>query len=182
MEKFYTLFCLLILFSTVMTITSLNPIHSIFWLVVTFIQSSFILLSLEFDFIGIILIIIYVGAIAILFLFVIMMLDVLQIFSNFKIFHLFPILIIVSTVMFLDFNILFFTSKSASVFTWRFDYFSQLELLGKIFYSDYLLPLILISILLLIAMIAAIILTLDISSITKRQSLINQHQRNNSWN
>lgn len=181
MEKFYTLFSLLILFSTIMTITSLNPIHSVFWLVITFIQSSLILLNLNFDFIGLILVIIYVGAIAILFLFVIMMLDVFQLSSISKVYHLFPILILITGILCLTTDLNLVSNTDTLVWTWKFNYYSQLESLGQVFYSEYAVPLILISILLLVAMIAAILLTLDVSPITRRQYLITQHQRNNSW-
>lgn len=181
MEKFYILFSLIIILSTVMTITSLNPIHSIFWLVMTFIQSSFILLSLKFDFIALILIIIYVGAIAILFLFVIMMLDVFQIINTSKIFHLFPILIIIGSALLINNNISLDNYSLSNIFTWNSNYLSQLQLIGEVFYLDYAVALILMSILLLVAMVAAIVLTLDLSTITKRQLLGHQHQRNNSW-
>lgn len=181
MEKFFIIFSFLIIISTIITITSLNPIHSVFWLVITFIQASFIILALGFEFIGIILVIIYVGAIAILFLFVVMMLDVLQLSEESKILHLMPILLIVSCSMFLSNKINFSITEYYSVDMWKLSYESQLQILGSIFYSDYAISFILMSILLLIAMIAAIILTLDLGQITRRQNLSTQHQRNNSW-
>ena len=106
MEKFYFIFILLIIFSSLMTITSFNPIHSVFWLVIVFLESSCLLLSLNFDFIGLILIIIYVGAIAILFLFVIMMLDIYQLKKTFHVLHIFPIILLILTyILFNNYNI-----------------------------------------------------------------------------
>ena len=78
-----------------MTITSTNPVHSIFWLVLVFLHSSGFLISLTFDFIGLMVIIIYVGAITILFLFVIMMLDVIQLKKITSIFNITPIMFII---------------------------------------------------------------------------------------
>nr|ALO20656.1 NADH dehydrogenase subunit 6 [Cladonema pacificum] len=181
MEKFFILFSLLILFSTVMTIVSLNPVHSVFWLVIIFIQSSLLIISVGFDFIGIILVIIYVGAIAILFLFVIMMLDIFQLSGVSKIYHLIPILILICSSLIMESKFKLLSIESNLSFFWKLEYYSQLQMLGKIFYTDYAISLILISILLLVAMIAAILLTLNTSLITRKQLLINQHQRNNSW-
>lgn len=164
-----------------MTIVSLNPIHSVFWLVITFIQSSIFLLSSGYDFIGFILIIIYVGAIAILFLFVIMMLDVFQLSTISKITYLVPLILLIVTTLVLSFNINVDITFSHFIQNWIFEQFTQLEMIGKVFYTDYAVPFILMSIILLVAMIAAILLTLDISIITKHQVLTNQHQRNNSW-
>lgn len=64
--------------SGIMVISALNPVHSVFWLVVAFINSAALFILLGVDFIALMLIIIYVGAIAILFLFVIMMLNLAE--------------------------------------------------------------------------------------------------------
>lgn len=182
MEKFYSVFTLLILFAVIMTITSFNPIHSVFWLVVVFVESASLLLSLGFEFLGLMLIIIYVGAIAILFLFVIMMLDILQLSKITRIYHVFPLLgIILTQLYFSNINILGYISNPQSIISWDFDYKSQIHMLGGILYSDYGLPFIIISILLLIAMVGAIVLTLEAGIITRKQYLSDQHHRNNSW-
>lgn len=179
MEKFCFLFSLLLLFAVIMTITSFNPIHSVFWLVVVFIQSACFMLTLGFEFLGFMLIIIYVGAITILFLFVIMMLDIIQISKISRVYHIFPILILIIS-QFL-FSIEYSWIKLPWTNNWEFNFTNQIHSLGGIIYSDYALLFILISILLLIAMVGAIVLTLEIGHITKRQYLTIQHQRNNSW-
>lgn len=182
MEKLYSIFSFFILFAVVMTITSFNPIHSVFWLVLVFIQSASLLISLKFEFLGLMLIIIYVGAIAILFLFVIMMLDIFQLSKIMKVYHIFPILILLSYQLYIskieNLGINFFINN---IINWEFQYKSQIHILSQILYGEYSLPFILISILLLIAMVGAIVLTLENSLITKKQYLSVQHHRNNSW-
>jgi NADH:ubiquinone oxidoreductase subunit 6 (subunit J) len=128
------------------------------------------------------LIIIYVGAIAILFLFVIMMLDILQLSKITRIYHIFPLLgLTLMQLFFSNINFLGYVSNPQSILVWDFDYKSQIHILGATLYSDYAVPFIIISILLLIAMIGVIVLTLESNLTTKRQYLIDQHQRNNSW-
>jgi NADH-quinone oxidoreductase subunit J len=65
-----------ILFAALMTVASVNPIHSVLYLVLTFVLSASLIISLGAEFLGILLIIVYVGAIAVLFLFIVMMLNV----------------------------------------------------------------------------------------------------------
>lgn len=65
-----------ILFAALMTVASVNPIHSVLYLVFTFVLSASLIISLGAEFLGILLIIVYVGAIAVLFLFIVMMLNV----------------------------------------------------------------------------------------------------------
>jgi len=63
-------------YSGLMVISSINPIHSVFYLVLAFINSSLLLIIMGVEFLSILFIIVYVGAIAILFLFVVMMLNI----------------------------------------------------------------------------------------------------------
>lgn len=181
MDQFYSFFSVLLVLSVFMTISSYNPIHSVFWLVIVFIQSSIFIISLSYEFLGFMLIIIYVGAIAILFLFVIMMLDIFQLnkISNFN--NIIPIMIL------LMFQIIFLSKINDNnleinhVRDWFMSKSSHIDIISKTLYSDFGIIFIIISILLLVAMVGAIVLTLEINEITKKQILINQHQRNNSW-
>ena len=164
-----------------MTISSYNPIHSVFWLVIVFLQSSIFLISLSYEFLGFMLIIIYVGAIAILFLFVIMMLDIFQLskISNFN--NIVPITLL------LMFQLLFYNQinendlKINHVIDWFVLKSSHVDMISETLYNDFGIVFIIISILLLVAMVGAIILTLETNEITKKQILVSQHQRNNSW-
>lgn len=167
-----------------MVIISTNPIHSIFWLVLTFIYSSCFILALRFDFICLMLIIIYVGAITILFLFVIMMIDTLQLRKTSKIEHITPPIFMIFLNMFISSWWLIksnrFNEKSFDL-QWDLEYISYVNSLSLNLYVNYWLSLLIISLLLLVAMIGAIILTLETSLITRKQSLSKQHHRNNSW-
>ena len=164
-----------------MVISSLNPIHSVFWLVLVFLNSSILLILLGFNFIPLMLIIVYVGAIAILFLFVIMMLDVLQLRRIESISNIIPVVMCVFVnalsyilLYFKDYNIVGNISDNC---VWNLASESQVNFIAKSLYSFYGYPFIIISLLLLVAMIGAIILVLDLGLITKRQILIDQHQR-----
>ena len=186
MEQFFFFLSLIIIISAIMTITSYNPIHSVFWLVIVFLNSAGLLISLKFEFISLMLIIIYVGAIAILFLFVIMMLDILQLKRTSKINHIIPIIILTSVNIILQtwwiYNQSNFTFLWSSLLKeWDFEIINHMNTLGLILYTEYAYPFIILSLLLLVAMIGAIVLTLELGLITRRQSLTNQHHRNNSW-
>lgn len=186
MEQSFILISSIIITSSIMIIISINPIHSVFWLVLTFINSSGLLIFLGFDFIALMLVIIYIGAITIIFLFVIMMLDVIQIniTQNINISTPLIIIITINSILYvyylLDSNNLSYYFNSSNL-VWDFEMYSHINTLGLLFYTDYYYSFILISILLLVAMIGAIVLTLELSIITKRQLLSQQHQRNNSW-
>lgn len=181
MEQLYILLSFIILLGAIMVITSLNPIHSVFWLVLVFLNSSALLMLMGFNFIPLMLIIVYVGAIAILFLFVIMMLDILQLRNLESISNIIPLLIFLFVNIFTNILLYFKGSNLLTNFndfnTWELEISSQIDFIAKILYSYYSYPFILISLLLLIAMIGAIILVLDLGSITKRQKLSDQHQR-----
>ena len=186
MEQLFLLFSFLILLTGLMVITSLNPIHSTFWLTLTFILSACLFITINIDFIALIMIIIYVGAIAILFLFVIMMIDTLRFDEFFPINHLLPITVTVSLPLFfnlwwLNKNQLSFLFNESTYNQWEINHLINILTIGKLIYLDYSLIFIIASFILLLAMVGTIILTHDLSYEVKRQNLTYQHQRNNSW-
>lgn len=164
-----------------MVITSLNPIHSVFWLVLVFLNSSILLLLLGYDFLPLMIIIVYVGAIAILFLFVIMMLDIIQLKRIESITHTIPMILCVF-INCLSYIIIYFKEYNlithiSSYNIWSLQSNSQVKLISKLMYSYFSYPFIIMSLLLLIAMVGAIVLVLDLGVITRKQSLVKQHQR-----
>lgn len=181
------LFSIIILFSTLMIILSVNSIHSIYWLVLIFFLASLSLICLKFNFIGFMLIIIYIGAITILFLFVIMMIDIIDIkLNNNNIFHFIFIILITINLLILNYYIIFKKlnfEKNIFYFntSWELKNFHHLEIMGLLVYNSYFFSFIILSVILLIGLISAITLTLDINLKSKKQSLYYQHQRNNSW-
>ena len=181
MEQLYIILSFITLLGAVMVITSLNPIHSVFWLVLVFLNTSGLLLLIGFNFVPLMLIIVYVGAIAILFLFVIMMLDVLQLRRVESISNIIPIVLCVFTniltyILLYFKNYDFFISMDDKTTTYL-NYDSQVNSIAKILYTLYGYPFIIISLLLLVAMVGAIILVLDLGFTTRRQKLTDQHQR-----
>nr|YP_010317611.1 NADH dehydrogenase subunit 6 [Catostylus townsendi]UNB15555.1 NADH dehydrogenase subunit 6 [Catostylus townsendi] len=163
-------FAILTVISAVMVITSINPVHSIVWLVLSFIGSAMIFLQLQIDFIALATLIIYVGAIAILFIFVIMMLNLSLLDIDYNVALVLPLGIIsVTTVTTLitGFNFSNYISNHNDIL--EIKNISTLQTIGTELYSDYAGFLILASIILLAGMIGAIVLTLDPSNNTKRQ-------------
>nr|ALO20682.1 NADH dehydrogenase subunit 6 [Leuckartiara octona] len=185
MEQLFFLFSILLIGSAIMTITSSNPIHSVFWLVIVFLYSSGFLISLNFEFLALMIIIIYVGAIAILFLFIIMMLDVVQLRKINPINNIIPILFLIGVNIIIEAWWLFkydnINFKKIYFQDWNIEISNHITNLGVNLYSEYAYPLLVISLLLLIAMIGAIVLTLELGLITRKQNLSSQHHRNNSW-
>lgn len=181
MEQFYLFLSIITLLVGIMVITSLNPIHSVFWLVLVFLNSSAILLLLGFSFVPLMLIIVYVGAIAILFLFVIMMLDILQLKRTESITNIIPIVICIFGNV-LSYIYIYFKGNDLklninSYYSWYLNSESQISNISKLLYTYFSYPFIIISLLLLVAMVGAIVLVLDLGLITRRQSLTTQHQR-----
>lgn len=181
MEQLFICLSLITLFGGIMVISSLNPIHSVFWLVLVFLNSSAMLLLIGFNFVPLMIIIVYVGAIAILFLFVIMMLDILYLKKVDSIDNIIPLIlltfsnIISNYFLYLrGYNIF---NNITSNYIWNINSDSQVNLISKFLYTYYAYPFIIISLLLLVAMVGAIVLVLDLGIITRRQKLVDQHQR-----
>ena len=143
-----------------------------------FLSGATFLIFMGLHFIGIMTIIIYVGAIAILFLFVIMMLDIFQLRDFTNVSNIIPLVaFIIFQMVLLDFIFIPETTLYIPI-QWSLDVFSHLNLISNLLYQDYGDLLILISFLLLIAMVGAIILTLEKTKITKIQINSLQGSRN----
>lgn len=168
MKLIYIFIVIIFLFSSCLVILAKNPVHSVLFLIVTFITSSLILLIFNVEFLGFLFLIIYVGAIAILFLFVVMMLSVkMQINLN-LLQSLFALVF-----CFLAFNYLFFFfqkfffDNSKDVFgsflfnDWGGDYSNNLMTFGQVLYNYYLIVFLIAGIILLVAVIGAVVLTLE---------------------
>ena len=116
---FYNILPLLTLFLSIFSITAKNPVISVTYLISTFVMASCYLLLIGIEFIGISYIIVYIGAIAVLFLFVIMMInirlvDLLEIGKEYT--KNFPLAILIGTIFIYEiYNVLFFTSNNVSI-------------------------------------------------------------------
>lgn len=166
-----------------------NPIHSVLFLVLVFLKISLLLFTLGIDFLPIIFIIIYVGAIAILFLFVIMMIDIKlsNLLNNNNFYKYFSIENFVLLIFF--FNLLYFIKKSefnlnSIVFyiDWiiKFDNLNNLKCIGQFLYTYYFIHFLISGFLLLIGIIGPIVLTLHININSKNQYLYKQLSRHSN--
>jgi len=158
---FYT-FAALILFAAVRVITARNPVHAVLFLVMAFISSSGIWLLLEAEFLAITLVLVYVGAVMVLFLFVVMMLDINLVRLREGFWRWLPFGAVLAGLM--AFEMIWVlgsknTSKGMVGIKHMPDYSNTKEL-GRLIYTDYVYPFEIAAVILLVAMVAAIALTL----------------------
>jgi NADH-quinone oxidoreductase subunit J len=161
-------------------IFSKNPVHSVLYLILVFLNISFLFLKYSLEFLGIFLIIIYVGAISILFLFVIMMLKLKQ---TVKISNLHSILIIifffVQLIIILPFTII---EDSSLLINWVMvlDNFTNITIFGNLLYTYYFIFIIIVGIILLLALISSVILTMPLTTTKNTQKIYKQLSRNSN--
>lgn len=154
-------FASLVVFSGFMTISSRNPVQSILYLVLTFVSSAVLWMMLQAEFLSLILVFVYVGAVMTLFLFVVMMINLEKDQLKKTLIRHLPIALLVVIAM-ITMIILVIAPNTAgldlssSVFA---EMPSNIRALGKILYTEYLIPFELAAVLLLIAIIAAISLS-----------------------
>lgn len=180
-ELLFYIFSLGAILSGFLVISSNNPIHSIFSLVLAFANVSFIMVLFGVEFLGLLFLIVYVGAIAILFLFVIMMLNIklVELLDNAT--RYLPIAMIIGIFLLFEITILLQNIFPAVSFntiqTWDYSHiinYTNIFALGQVLYNDYCVYIIIASIILLVSMIAGIILTLTHEESVKRQDLFTQ--------
>lgn len=166
------------LISGFFVISSTNPIHSVFSLVLAFANTSCLLLMLGVEFLAFLFLIVYIGAIAILFLFVVMMLDIrlVEILDNAT--RYLPIGFLIGIMFLIELTIII-DEKNLSPLQGPERYsiienYSSIELLGNILYTDGFYHFLISSIVLLVSMIGAILLTLYHESEVKRQDIFFQ--------
>ncbi len=182
---FYT-FSLIAIVSAIMVTASKNTVHSVFFLILDFISISCLFIMIGAEFLGMIMLIVYVGAVAVLFLFVVMMLNVAQQKNQWfaakdSSKHI-PFGLIISTLIFVEIIIviggwkykpeLFDINNSLAQSS-----LSNTHSLGQILYTDYIHIFQISGMILLVAMIGAIVLTFRQRAGVKRQSYIKQISR-----
>ncbi|HPX88593.1 MAG TPA: NADH-quinone oxidoreductase subunit J [Methylophilaceae bacterium] len=160
---FYVLATIL-LYAAVSVITTRNPVYAALYLVLAFFTAAGIWLLLEAEFLAITLVLVYVGAVMVLFLFVVMMLDINLDRLREGFWKALPVALPVGGLMAVEMVMIvgtrnFGVDKVASPVAKSADYSNTAEL-GRVLYTDYLLPFELASIVLLVAIVAAIALTL----------------------
>jgi len=185
---FYT-FSIIAVISAIMVTVSKNTVHSVFFLILDFISISCLFIMIGAEFLGMIMLIVYVGAVAVLFLFVVMMLNVAQQknqwFASEESSGHIPVGLIISTIIFFELIIviggwkykpdLFDINNSVINFS-----VSNTHSLGQVLYTDYIHVFQLSGMILLVAMIGAIVLTFRQRTGVKKQSYIKQISRERS--
>jgi len=157
---FYVLSAIL-LFSGIRVITTRNPVHAALFLVLAFFTAVGIWLLLEAEFLAIALILVYVGAVMVLFLFVVMMLDINLDKLREGFWEYLPMAGLIGVLMVVEMTmVLAEKNLHPSEAVELPANYSNTAALGKVLYTDYLLPFELAAVVLLVAMIAAIVLTL----------------------
>lgn len=157
---FYVLAAIL-LFSGIRVITTRNPVQAALFLVLAFFTAAGIWLLLEAEFLAIALILVYVGAVMVLFLFVVMMLDINLDKLREGFWEYLPMAGLIGVLMVVEMTMVLAEKNLQPTKTVELPAnYSNTAALGKVLYTDYLLPFELAAVVLLVAMIAAIVLTL----------------------
>ncbi len=182
---FFYFFSVIAIFSALMVITSRNTINSVFFLILDFISVGCLFIMIGAEFLGMILLIVYVGAVAVLFLFVVMMLNVAQQkqswFIGKKSSHI-PTGIIVGILIFLELLVVVggwkykdnIMNSSSLVVNNKI---SNTHQIGNVMYTDHILFFQLSGVILLLSMIGAILLTYRKRENVKKQSYLKQISR-----
>jgi NADH-quinone oxidoreductase subunit J len=177
----FYLFATIVIASGVLTIASRNPVHSVLWLILAFFNAAGLFVTLGAEFIAMLLVIVYVGAVAVLFLFVVMMLDIdfAELRAGFA--RYWPGAMVLAIGLLAE---LFFT-----VVAWKAGglqpvrgspaprHVANIEALGTVLYSKYLFIFEGAGLVLLVAMIGAIVLTHRKRSDVRPQSVSDQVRR-----
>lgn len=184
-DAFFYLFALVTVASAVMVITARNPVHAVLWLILAFFNAAGLFILLGAEFLAMILVVVYVGAVAVLFLFVVMMLDVDFAELRAGFIKNAPIGLFVGAILFAELFMVLF---------WRFvapaktglaaapvpaQSISNTKAIGLILYKEpFVFYFEVAGLILLVAMIGAIVLTLRHKEGVKRQSISAQNARN----
>jgi len=183
---FFYFFSTIAIFSAIMVTVSRNTIYSVFFLILVFVSVSILFIMIGAEFLGMIMLIVYVGAVAVLFLFVVMMLNVtqqiIQRSSRKGFINNISVGSIVGTIIFLELLVVVGGWKYKGTFVPLSATNLNLNLtnthaLGNILYTDYIHLFQISGIILLVAMIGAITLTFSKRENIKRQSYFEQIQR-----
>ncbi len=183
---FFYIFSIIATISSIMVIASRNTVHSVFFLILDFISISCLFIMIGAEFLGMIMLIVYVGAVAVLFLFVVMMLNVAQQknewFESSTGYSHMPIGLIIGLVILFELIIVVggwnYKPDMFSISSINLDNsVTNTHSIGNVLYTDYIHLFQLSGMILLVAMIGAIILTFRKRSGIKRQSYFKQISR-----
>ncbi len=180
----FYLFAITVVMGGLLTVVSKNPVHSVLWLILTFISSAGLFVLLGAEFVAMLLVIVYVGAVAVLFMFVTMMLDVDFAELRGGMAKYVPVAMLIGVVILIQLSLAFGVwqvSDAApglrAAATPDLNEVHNTAALGALIYDDYILLFQLAGLILLVAMIGAIVLTLRHRPNVKRQNVMAQMHR-----
>ena len=177
----FYLFATIVIASGVMTIAARNPVHSVLWLILAFFNAAGLFLILGAEFIAMLLVIVYVGAVAVLFLFVVMMLDVDFAELRAGVARYWPFATILALILLAEIVFAVMAWNAGSVTAVRASPATanvpNIELLGRALYTRYLYIFEAAGLVLLVAMIGAIVLTQRRRGDTRPQNVSQQIRR-----
>ncbi|MEJ8855430.1 NADH-quinone oxidoreductase subunit J [Variovorax robiniae] len=167
---FFYLFSVVLLFAAFRVITARNPVHAVLYLMLAFSQASAVWLLLQAEFLAVVLVLVYLGAVMVLFLFVVMMLDLNVDSLRQGFWKHFPLAAAVGVVIALEMAYVLmggFFRQMPAVAQTAASQVSNTKALGILLYTEYLYPVQIAAVILVVAMIAAIALTLRARKDTK---------------
>jgi len=179
--SFY-LFSSIAVMSALMVISAKNPVHSVLFLILSFVNAAGLFVLLGAEFLAMILVVVYVGAVAVLFLFVVMMLDINFIKLREGFLQYLPFGALLGIVLIVELGILFLAKNFSSMNLVSYKEFPELasnentKLIGSVLYTEYFFLFQLSGLILLVAMIGSITLTLRQRGKSKKQII--SHQNN----
>jgi NADH-quinone oxidoreductase subunit J len=175
----FGLIAAVVILSAVLVIAARNPVHSVLWLILAFFSSAGLFVLIGAEFLAMLLVVVYVGAVAVLFLFVVMMLDVDFVELKQGTLRYWPFALLVGFIFLAELALVWVAGIDISM-----DSFdpspgadTNTEAIGRVMYTDYLLLFQLAGGILLVAMIGAIVLTLRHRPHIKRQDVGKQTGR-----
>ncbi|MBT5574540.1 MAG: NADH-quinone oxidoreductase subunit J [Alphaproteobacteria bacterium] len=174
---FFYLFASITCLSGLMVISSRNPVHSVLFLILAFFNAAGLFVLLGAEFLAMLLVVVYVGAVAVLFLFVVMMLDInyAELRDGFQ--RYLPLGLGVGGLLLIEILFVFFNSENMPQTAPVLNEVSNTRALGLVLYTDYIYLFQLAGLILLVAMIGAITLTLRKRENVRRQSISKQNER-----
>ena len=174
---FFYLFAAVTCLASLMVVSSRNPVHSVLFLILAFFNAAGLFILLQAEFLAMLLVVVYVGAVAVLFLFVVMMLDInfVELREGFQKYR--TLGIVIGIVLLAELLTTFFQLASDSGGLPEVTGIHNTAQLGRVLYTDYFYLFQLAGLLLLVAMIGAIALTLRSRPGVKRQTVADQNNR-----
>lgn len=177
----FYLFALITVASGMLVISARNPVHSVLWLILAFFSAAGLFVLLGAEFLAMLLVIVYVGAVAVLFLFVVMMLDINFVELREGFLQYLPIGATIGFILIIELALVIstwhFSPESAGNLAAKVGDVHNTKAIGNLIYTDYLLIFQASGMILLVAMIGAIVLTLRTRQGVKRQDIAAQVAR-----